>query len=180
MARKTTSQGRAPRARRRQADRPANAPWGPTELQRDYRTLLDRARTEPQLIRDSDGELLVVEEEHLAAFRRDLVGLLSQVARFQAVFAENQKRAPKEWAHQTDFPFVAALGHAEVVEFAHELLAYTLDAAQRGTLENVRGNLRAWESTTAIYEDPDVLERMTAAIDYGKLSEVLPPAKLSA
>lgn len=180
MARKTTSHGGAPRARKRLTGRAANALWGPTELQRDYRTLLDRARNEPQLIRDSDGELLVVEKEHLAAFRRDLVALLSQVARFQAVFAENRKRPPRDWAHQTDFPFVAALSQAEVVEFAHELLAYTLDAAQRGTLENVRGNLKAWASTAAIYEDPDVLEQMTAAIDYGKLSEVLPPAKLSA
>ena len=41
-------------------------------------------------------------------------------------------------------PWLAAFSSDEVEEFARELMANTFDAAQRGTLEHLDGDLRAW------------------------------------
>jgi hypothetical protein len=142
--------------------------------------VLDMAKEAPQSILDSDGEMLVVQTKRSADFQRQLQERVAEAARFQAVYAYNRDKDPSDWAGQTTFPFLAALSRAEVEEFARELLAYTLDAARRETLENLDGNLRAWGATAEIYEDPEVLAQMTAAIDYDKLEEVLPPPEAAA
>lgn len=152
--------------------------WAPTEVQRSYRQLLDLAKRSPQTIRDKDGSLLILKSQPTAEFEHELAKQVAEIARFESVYAANRTKAPRSWARQTPYPYLAALSKAEVDDFAHELLAYTLDAAQRGTLENLRGNLRAWRSTVEIYEDREALAEMTAPIDHGKLAEVFPPKDL--
>jgi hypothetical protein len=161
----------------RREGRDAAAPWRPRELQRDYRSLLDRAKEEPQTILDSDGSMLVVEPKERADFERQLAEHVAAAAQFQAAYAANREREPASWAAQTPFPWLASFEPEEVGEFARELLGYTLDAAQRGTLENLEGNLRAWRSTASIYEQPELLAALTAPIDPDKLQEVFPPSE---
>ena len=151
--------------------------WGPTSLQREYRKVLDLAKADPQVIVDSDGTSLVVELKSKSEFHTQLRHRMAQAARFLAVYRANTERTPAEWANQTDFPYLVALDSDEVEEFSRELLAYTLDPAQRGTLENLEGNLRAWRSTAGIYESPDVLAQMTADLDLADITEVFPPAE---
>jgi hypothetical protein len=152
-------------------------PWKPSALQRDYRAVLDRAKEEPQFILDVDNEMLVIERKEDSDFRRGLQVRMSQLARFQAVLAAHQGREPREWASQTDFPYLSAFDRDDVDEFARELIAYTLDAAQRGTLENLEGNLRAWMSSASIYENPEMLAAMTADMDPSQFVEVFPPSE---
>ncbi len=169
MARGT---GRKPRSGRR-----PDAPWRPRELQRDYRSMLDRAKDEPQAILDSDGSMLVVEPKERADFASGLVERLAELAQFQAAYGANGSTEPSAWVAQTPFPWLASFSRDEVDEFARELLAYTLDAAQRGTIESLEGNLRAWRSTAEVYERPEVLEQLTAAIDPAEIEEVSPPSE---
>ena len=171
MGRGKRSQGRATRPAA------AVAPWRPRELQRDYRTLLDEAKLEPQEILDSDGSMLVVVEKGRVDFEHELSQRLAIAAQFQAAYAAHRREEPAAWAAQTPFPWLSSFGRDEVDEFAQELIAYTLDAAQRRTLENLEGNLRAWRSTAGIYEQPEVLAEMMAAIDLDKLEEVFPPSE---
>lgn len=176
MARaKNTSRSAA--SGRRGRRRPVGGVWKPAALQRDYRAVLDYAKKRPQVIFDTDGELLVLERKDDADLRRDLQERFAQLARFRAALAANRGREPREWASQTDFSYLASFDAGEVEEFARELLAYTLDAAQRGTVENLDGNLRAWRSSASIYEDAATLAAMTSDIEGAEVAEVHPPTE---
>jgi hypothetical protein len=173
---KTGSSGGATAARHTDG-RNVGGTWKPSSLQRDYRTVLDRAKEEPQVILDTDNQLLVIEVKSDSDFRRGLHERVAQLARFQFALAANRDRDPSEWAAQTDFPYLAAFDQEEVDDFARELLAYTLDAGQRGTLANLEGNLRAWSSTASVYEDQNLLAALSAAIDLDAFAEVFPPSE---
>lgn len=164
-------------ARGRASGRSAQAPWGPTEIQRDYRTLLDRAKDGPQEVLDSDGELLVIQGKGIADFQRRLQAQVAETGRFLAVYNEHRDVPPREWAMQTGYPWLAAFSSEEVAEFVNELVAYTFDAGQRGTLEQLEGNLRAWESTAGAYGQPDVMRSLDAPVEIEGLVEVFPPSE---
>jgi hypothetical protein len=163
--------------RGRASGRSADAPWGPTEIQRDYRTLLDRAKDIPQEVLDSDGELLVIQTKGVAEFRRRLQAQVAETARFLAIYNEHREVPPPEWAMQTAYPWLAALSGDEVEEFASELVGDTFDAAQRGTLEHLEGNLRAWASTAGVYGQPDAMRALLSPVDLEGIVEVLPPSE---
>lgn len=171
---KSTSQGVTISSRGGNPSKPQL--WRPSALQREYRTVLNLAKEARQVIVDTDDELLVIERKEESDFRRGLQERVSQVARLKSVLAAHHGYAPREWAAQTDFPYLAAFQSDDVDEFFRELLAYTLDASQRGTLENLEGNLRAWESSASIYENPEALAMMTADIDLAQMVEVFPPS----
>lgn len=154
-----------------------DAPWRPTEVQRAYRDLLDRAKDEPQTILDADGSQLVVEAKEEADFAHGVVEHLSDAARFQAAYGMHADEEPARWAAATPYPWLASFDRDEVAEFARELVAYALDAAQRRTLESLEGNLRAWRSTAEIYERPEVLAQLQDAIDPREIVEVFPPSE---
>jgi len=84
-------------SRGRASGRTADAPWGPTEIQRDYRTLLDRAKDSPQEVLDADGELLVIQTKGVADFQRRLQAQVAETARFLAVYNEHREVPPPEW-----------------------------------------------------------------------------------
>lgn len=166
-----------PAARGRASGRSVHAPWGPTEIQRDYRTLLDRAKNTPQEVLDSDGEVLIIQTKGLAEFQRRLQAQVAESARFMAIFNEHRDIPPSDWAMQTAYPWVAAFSSYEVAEFARELVADTFDAAQRGTLEHLEGNLHAWASTAGVYGQPDAMRALLSQIDLDGIVEVLPPSE---
>lgn len=163
--------------RGRASGRTADAPWGPTEIQRDYRTLLDRAKNTPQEVLDSDGELLVIQTKCVADFQRRLQAQVAETARFLAIYNEHREVPPAEWAIQTGYPWLAAFSSDEVREFCNELVGDTFDAAQRGTLEHLEGNLRAWGSTAGVYGQPDVMQALLSPIDLDGIVEVVPPSE---
>lgn len=165
-----------PATRGRASGRKDDAPWGPTEVQRDYRTLLDRAKDAPQEVLDSDGELLIIQTKGVADFQRHLQAQVAETARFLAIYSEHHDVPPAEWAMQTGYPWLAAFSSDEVEEFARELVADTFDAAQRGTLEHLDGNLRAWRSTAGVYEQPAMMRTLLAPIDLDGIVEVQPPS----
>jgi hypothetical protein len=78
---------------------------------------------------------------------------------------------------QTGYPWLAAFSSDEVEEFARELLADTFDAAQRGTLEHLDGNLHAWASTASVYEQPDAMRALLSPVDLDGILEILPPSE---
>jgi hypothetical protein len=164
-------------ARGRASGRSVHAPWGPTEIQRDYRTLLDRAKNTPQEVLDSDGEVLIIQTKGLAEFQRRLQAQVAETARFVAIFNEHRDIPPSDWALQTAYPWVAAFSSDEVAEFARELVADTFDAAQRGTLEHLEGNLHAWASTAGVYGQPDAMRALLSHIDLDGIIEILPPSE---
>lgn len=164
-------------ARDRASGRSVDAPWGPTEIQRDYRTLLDRAKDTPQEVLDSDGEILIIQTKGISEFQRRLQAQVAETARFMAIFNEHHDVPPSKWAMQTTYPWLAAFSIDEIEEFARELVADTFDAAQRGTLEHLDGNLRAWGSTAGVYGQPDAMRALLSQIDLDGIVEILPPSE---
>jgi hypothetical protein len=178
MARASASkQTSVPATRDRASGRSRDAPWGPTEIQRDYRTLLDRAKDIPQEVLDSDGELLVIQTKGVAEFQRRLQAQVAETARFLAIYNEHREIPPPEWAMQTAYPWLAAFSSDEVEEFAHELIGDTFDAAQRGTLDHLEGNLRAWASTAGVYGQPGAMLALLSPLDLDGIVEILPPSE---
>lgn len=169
--------GRGQRAGATAEVRPRGAPWRPTELQRAYRALLDSAKDEPQTIVDSDGTVLELGSKERADFEHALVRHLGEAAQFQAAFSRHGAQEAAEWAALTPYPWLASFDRAEVAEFARELYAYALDAARRQTIDGLEGNLRAWQSTAEVYEQPEVLEALMAPIDPNEIVEVFPPSE---
>ena len=78
---------------------------------------------------------------------------------------------------QTAYPWLAAFSSDEVEEFARELVADTFDAAQRGTLEHLDGNLRAWSSSAGVYGQPEAMLALLAPVEMDGIVEVLPPSE---
>jgi hypothetical protein len=140
-------------ARGRASGRSADAPWGPTEIQRDYRTLLDRAKDAPQEVLDSDGEVLVIQTKGVADFQRHLQAQVAETARFVAIFNEHREVLPPEWAMQTAYPWLAAFSSDEVEEFARELVADTFDG------------------------QADAMRALLSQVDLDGIVEVLPPSE---
>ena len=157
--------------------RPRGAPWTATDVQRRYRALLDSAKDEPQTIVDSDDSLLVVETKERADFAHSLVEHLADAAQFQAAYSVHAEEEPPGWAAMTPYPWLASLDCEEIAEFARELIAYALDAARRQTIEGLEGNLRAWQSTAEVYEQPEVLAQLMAPISRSEIVEVFPPSE---
>jgi hypothetical protein len=109
-------------------------------------------------------------------FQQQLAERVEQLARFQAALEANRDRPLSTWVGASDFPYLAAFDRDGVEEFSEELRAHLLDARERGTLENLEGNLRAWESTSEVYQQPEVLAAMTAPINDDDVVEVFPPS----
>jgi hypothetical protein len=74
------------------------------------------------------------------------------------------------------FPYVCWAERRTVCrQLARELVAEMFDAAQRGTLEHLEGNLRAWDSTAGIYGQPDAMRdaRQSPHLCVGWISPLL-------
>ena len=76
------------------------------------------------------------------------------------------------------FPYVCWAERRTVCrQLARELVAEMFDAAQRGTLEHLEGNLRAWDSTAGVYGQPDAMRTLLSRVDLDGIVEVLPPSE---
>jgi hypothetical protein len=152
--------------------------WRVSDLQRRYRSVLDEAKSAAQLISDTDGTLLVIEPKSESDFNRAFVSHLADVAQFQAARHANSDETDASWANQTPYPFVAALDADEVAEFAKELVAFGIDAAQRQSLRYFEGAIAAWRSTAEVYQDPEQLEALLS-VDEDDIAELFPPAEMT-
>jgi hypothetical protein len=151
--------------------------WRASDLQRQYRRVLDEAKQTPQQVIDSDGEMLCIWTLAETSALVELRDYFSALAQFQAAYAHHRSDAPHDWAPMTPYPFIASLPPADVEEFARELLAYTLKAAQDGQTDELDGVIEAWRSTALAYESPEILDAITAPIDYDAIEEILPPSE---
>jgi hypothetical protein len=147
-----------------------------SDLQRQYRAVLDSAREAPVSVVDRDGHVLAVTNWDEMMTARMFMRLLDAISQFHAVWARHREEPATEWAAMTPFPFLAAFDADDVEEFANELIPYLEEAVQRRDLEGFLGNLRAWESSAETYDDEAMLAQMNAPLDPAKFIELSPPA----
>lgn len=151
--------------------------WRPSALQRQYRAVLDSAKSEPQTIIDSDDSMLVLQLKDESDFNREVAARVAELARFHATYLANRDKPIADWAAQTAYPWLVTLPQEEVKQFAGDLLGYTLGTVRRGSVEELDGIIASWKSTAEVHRDPELLAKLSAPIDYDQLEEVFPPAE---
>lgn len=154
---------------------PSGTPFRGSDLQRRYRTVLDRARESPVSLVDSDGHRLAVADWDEVSFAWTFMRILDAIAQFHAVWARHRSEPPPEWAAMTPFPFLAAFDTEDVDEFAGELIPYLEESVRRRDLDGFLGNLRAWESSAETYDDEQMLAYMNEPLDPARFVEISPP-----
>ena len=102
--------------------------------------------------------------------------IAAAAAQLRAAYARHSAEPVSEWAPLTPFPWIASFTQQEVEQFVDELIDVLLDAGNRGELEELEGLLAAARSTAELYDTPEQLEQMTAALDPVELIEVFPPS----
>lgn len=155
---------------------PSGAPFRGSDLQRRYRTVLDRARKSPVCLVDSDGHRLAVADWEEMSFAWTFMRILDAIAQFHAVWSRHRQEAPSTWAAMTPFPFLAAFDRDDVDEFSSDLIPYLEESVRRRDLDGFLGNLRAWESSAETYDDEAMLAQMNERLDPAKFVELSAPA----
>lgn len=153
--------------------KPIGAPFRASEVQRDYRLLLDRAKEGPVQIIDRDGSVLGVQPWKELAFARRFQELASAVGQFRAAHERHRGEPVTEWADSTPFPWIDALHDDELAEFVDELTRLTLAAAGRDDLGELEGCINAFKSTADTYRAPSILAAM---LGEGEPVEIFPPS----
>lgn len=154
---------------------PSGKPFRGSDLQRQYRAVLDSARISPVQVLDKDGHRLALADWDEIATAWTFMRLLDQVAQFQAAYEQHREQEPAEWVGMTPFPFLACFERDDVDEFNSGLLPYLMESVRRRDLEGFLGNLRAWESSAETYDDREMLAQMNDADDRSGAVEVIRP-----
>jgi len=113
-----------------------------SDLQRRYRELLDHAKDRPVQVLDRDGSALGVERWEKLVFEHDLREHAARAAQLIHAYGSHQGRPASEWARLTPYPWIAGLAQRSLDEFVSELQFRVLDAAQKGTIDELEAFLR--------------------------------------
>ncbi|HEX9888337.1 MAG TPA: hypothetical protein VGA69_02580 [Nitriliruptorales bacterium] len=134
-----------------------------TDMQRQYRQIVDAARSSRASIRDKDGVTLTLlpteQVEHASA----LVGYVQAL-----VQVHHAVRQPVGDRHVTDFGALAwasALDQDDVDEFVHEFEDALLVAASGGSIVAVEDLLYDWRTTARAASDEDLRRELLEAAD---------------
>ena len=146
-----------------------------SEVQRDYRALLDSAREAPVTVIDRDGELIGVEPWADLQLGRQIRARLRELHQFLTAYRRFRDDEPPAWVELTPFPWLAPLPKEEVAGFAEMLMPVLAEAVAHGDLDEYAGMLRGWQSSAETWGDEAIESRMAARIDPKRVVEVFPP-----
>lgn len=155
---------------------PRGSVFRASSLQREYRRVLDCAREAPVQVLDRDDTLLGIERWDDLVFARGVVAALEQVGQFHAVYSRHREEPSCNWASMTPFPWLAEFDEADIDEFAKELLPHLFESLRRNTLDPYLGNVRAWESSAELLDDPDMAAALDIDIAAEQLVEIYAPS----
>ena len=144
-----------------------------SEVQREYRALLDSAKEGPVQILDADGSVLGLDSWDEVQFHRLFREFAARIDQFRQVYLRHRDEPAAAWASMTPFPWADTLDQEEIAEFADEIQALLLEAANRGELHELDGAIHAWRSTANTYRAPEILAAMN---EVGEPEEVFAPA----
>jgi len=149
---------------------PSGTAFRGSDLQRQYRNVLDAARVSPVQVTDSDGHRLVIADWDEVKFAWTFLRMTDAIAQFHAAWAAHNEDPPAAWVSMTPFPFLAVFDSEDVKEFSDELIPYLEESVRRRDLTGFLGNLRAWESSAETYNDEAMLAQMNEPSEHVALS----------
>jgi len=142
---------------------PSGTSFRGSDLQRQYRNVLDAAKHSPVQITDSDGHQLAIAVWDEVKFAWTFLRMTDAIAQFHAAWAVHREESPAQWVGMTPFPFLSVFDAEDVEEFSNELVTYLEESVRRRDLTGFLGNLRAWESSAETYNDEAMLAQMNEA-----------------
>jgi hypothetical protein len=148
-----------------------------SDLQRQYRTVLDQAKSSTTLILDSDNSVLAIEPWRDLRRVQILASLLVDVARFTAAQDSHHDEADAGWTKMTAYPWLASLPRERVEEFSEGLLPYLLEAVRRQDLDGFVGYLQSWHAASELWSDESLARRLSESLDDEEFEEIQLPAQ---
>jgi hypothetical protein len=145
-------------------------------LQREYRRVLDCARESPVQVLDKDDTLLGIERWDDLVFAHGMLSALEEIGQFHAIFARHREEGPADWAAMTPFPWLSHFDGDDAAEFAGELLPRLFESLRRGSLDPYLGAIRAWESSTELLDDAEMVAALNVDLAGERLVEIFPPS----
>ena len=137
----------------------ASIPW--TTVQRDPKMAAEAAEAADVVLNRRDAPDLVL---GLASRKDEQVAALDAVGRLMAelVSSADRPRVERSLAHQ--FGWMSLLPPDRRTEFVDEFITTVRGAAELNRLELIAHCLSGWRATAEIYADPELRERLMAAL----------------
>lgn len=134
-----------------------------SDLQRQYRTIVDDARAHGALIRDKDGLSLTLAPTEVVERAHTLVGYIPALVQLEHLI--RQPRSARHVSSFGAFAWAAALDDDDLATFVHEFSDALLVAASGGPIRPVEELLYDWRVTAGLMSDPDLVADLTEDAD---------------
>ena len=139
-----------------------------SDLSRNYRSILNSARQEDTLIRDTDGETLILLSLERAQRDRTMAGLLSDFTRL----LHAQSMADESGIINSGrFSFASLLPPEMRMELVNELYVALQIAQSGGALDSLYDLIEDWIVTAQVWSNDELREEVLAV-------DEIPPADL--
>lgn len=134
-----------------------------SDLQRQYRTILDEAREHGALIRDKDGLSLTLAPTGAIERAHALVGYIPSLVQLEHLIHE--PRPTRRVSAFGAFAWAATLDEDDLIAFVREFADALLVAASGGPLRPVEELIYDWQVTAELMADPDLVAELTEDAD---------------
>jgi hypothetical protein len=121
----------------------------PTELKKNQRHWLDKARNQPVTVKFGDGSLAIVDREVMRYAEKHYAELLVKYC---------QEEATSSSGKSVVFPWAESLPDKEKQEFRDEFFATFVKATQDNNWTEVEWLLEDWKATAEAYNNPELME----------------------
>lgn len=130
-----------------------------SDLSRSYRSILNRARQEDTLIRDTDGETLILLSLDRAQRDRTMAGLLSD---FTRLLRAQSRSDDSGIVNSGRFSFASLLSPDMRTELIDELYDALQIAQSGGALDSVHDIIEDWIVTAQVWSNDELRDEILA------------------
>ncbi len=130
-----------------------------SDLSRNYRAVLNSARQEDTLIRDTDGQTLILLSLDRAQRERTMAGLLSDFTRLQRAQSQADEFGI---VNSGRFSFASLLPADMRKELVEEIYAALQVAQSGGALDSLHDAIEDWIATAQVWSDDELRDEILA------------------
>lgn len=130
-----------------------------SDLSRNYRSILNSARQEDTLIRDTDGETLILLSLNRAQRDRTMAGLLSDFTRLLRAQSRSDESGI---VNSGRFSFASLLSPDMRMELVDELYDALQIAQSGGALDSVHDIIEDWIVTAQVWSNDELRDEVLA------------------
>ena len=141
-----------------------------SDLSRNYRSVLNSARQEDTLIRDTDGETLILLSLERAQRDRTMAGLLSDFTRLLRAQIQGDENGV---IGSGRFSFASLLSPEMRMELVDELYNALQVAQSGGSLDSVHDIIEDWIVTAQVWSNDELVREVVEVDDVPPIDELI-------